>query len=263
MKTSAVVCAVAALAAASLALAVGLGPEASLPQRGGQDLLSLLFGDARTVIGSALYHKADSYFHGGVDMDGGHECVLHGEHRHNETAAHDHDHAHCDHEHGHCDHDHHDHEHPTEVAKKGFPDPWLWINSHVRAPQVERHLEGKKIGELVPILWASVKVDPKNVEAWTTAWYVASGMMQDEALGNRILAEGLKENPDSAELHFFKARAVLRGGKGDRAQARAMMLQVQDMLLKRCSGDESRLSEADQETLRHTRLFLQGLKSDK
>ncbi len=248
----------AAAAAVGLAFAVGRLPEAAFPQRGGQDFLSTVFGDARSVIGSALYHKADSYFHGGVDMDGGHECVFHGPGEH----EHEHDHDHCDHDHGRCEHEHHDAASPTEgtaaPAQPAF-DPWRWINSRVQAPQVERHLEGKKIGELVPILWASVKTDPKNVEAWTTAWYVASVMMNDKELGNRIMAEGLKANPDSAEMHFFHARAILDGGKGDRSQALVAMRKVQEMLLKRCSNDESRLSESDAETLHHARLFIKAI----
>lgn len=224
---------------------VGRFPTASLPQRGGQDLLSVVFGDARSVLSSALYHKADSYFHGGIDMDGGHDCVFHGEKGHS--------------------HETHHHEGNRDLveadAKKSF-DPWKWINTRIRAPQIERHLEGKKAGELVPILWASVKADPKNVEAWTTAWYIGAIVMNDVALGDRILAEGLSKNPDSAELRFFQARAIYNGGKGDRVRAQIMMLQVQELLLKRCAHDETRLSAEDAETLHHTRLFLEAFKKE-
>ena len=239
MKTQICVLACAAVAAVGLAFAVGRTPEAAQPQRGGQDFLSVVFGDARTVIGSALYHKADSYFHGGVDMDGGHDCALHG---------------------GHDDHQGHDHHDHAETTSNGASfDPWRWINAHIQAPQVERHLEGRQIGELVPILWASVKADPKNEEAWTTAWYVAAVMMKDDELGFRILSEGLKENPESAELRFFHARAILNGGKGDKLQARIELMKVRDMLLERCARDESRLSAANKETLEHTRMFLEAL----
>ena len=61
--------AVASGLAAALALTLaGLPPE-RLPQRAqGEDALSVALGDARQTLARALVHKADSYFHGGVEI---------------------------------------------------------------------------------------------------------------------------------------------------------------------------------------------------
>ena len=31
----------------------------------------------------------------------------------------------------------------------------------------------------MPWLWAAVSADPRNVDAWTTAWYAARSIMKD------------------------------------------------------------------------------------
>ena len=58
---------------AVLALLVGLlarTAPARMPQAlAGGDFLSVLLGDAKKDISGAMLREADSYFHGGVDMD--------------------------------------------------------------------------------------------------------------------------------------------------------------------------------------------------
>ncbi len=155
-----------------------------MPQaRAGDDFLSVLLGDAKQDISAAMMHEADSYFHGGVDMD------CHHLHDH-------HDHAH----HGHLAEAEHDHDEPESF------DPWRWINVHVRAPEVDRHLDDDRAVELMPWFWMAVKSDPHNVEAWSAACFVASQMMKDDALALQMAAEGWRLNPKSLEL----ARALGR-----------------------------------------------------
>ena len=149
----------------------------------------------------AFVHKADSYFHGGIDM----ECDHLAEHGH---ADHDDDHEDC--------HDGHDHD---ESAHDSF-DPWRWINSHVRAPDVHRHLGGSETIELMPWFWASVKADPRNIEAWTTTWYIANNMMKDKGLALRVVAGGLEKNPDDPELLICRGRTIYDNGRGEFAAAR-------------------------------------------
>lgn len=154
-----------------------------MPQaRAGDDFLSVLLGDAKKDISAAMMHEADSYFHGGVDMD-------------------------CHHLHDHHDHDHHGHyaEAERDHEPESF-DPWRWINVHVRAPEVDRHLDDERAVELMPWFWMAVKSDPHNVEAWSAACFVASQMMRDDALALRMAAEGWRLNPKSLEL----ARALGR-----------------------------------------------------
>ena len=102
---------------AVLALLVGLlarTAPARMPQAlAGGDFLSVLLGDAKKDISGAMLREADSYFHGGVDMD------CHHLHEH-----HDHDHAH---------HDHHseeerDHEETASDGNKAVEMmPWFWV----------------------------------------------------------------------------------------------------------------------------------------
>ena len=258
------------LLAAACALCLLRVPSAERPQSAhGDDALAVAFGDARQTISAALLHKADIYFHGGVDMDGHHHCELD-------------DHDHCDHDH--CDHDGHppaqsphpqsnnpphpqsnnpnNPNNPTieQSNHPSLPDPWRWINDRVRAPQVERHLEGARGVEMIPVLWASVRADPKNLDAWTTACYIANTTMKDRDLAARILDEGLRLNPDEPELLFTRARLVLDGGKGDRTAARTLMLRAMEVLRARCGGDVSKLSSEQQETKRHLELFLKSLR---
>ena len=69
-----------------LALVLGRFGVARLPQVvQGDDALSVAFGDAKSTISAAMVHKADSYFHGGIDM----ECKEHHDHH----DDHDHDHS--------------------------------------------------------------------------------------------------------------------------------------------------------------------------
>ena len=176
----------AALSAFTIAVMLALAPVGRLPQVArGDGALAVLFGDARETISHALVHKADSYFHGGIDM----ECKHLGEHD-------DHDHKDC--------HVRHDHVEETHAAF----DLWRWINSHVRAPEQHIHLDGKKSVELMPWFWAAVKADPHNIDAWTTAWYVANNTLKDKALARRVIDEAKAKNPDSLGIAFTEARVL-------------------------------------------------------
>ncbi len=180
-----IACLAAAWAAVQAQLLFRL-PSDLMPQAGSDgDFLSVLLGDAKKDLSWAMIHEADSYFHGGVDM----EC------------HHLHD---AGHEGGHCAHDHGDghpedaHEH--ERHEEASLDPWRWINERVRAPEIERHLEGAKAVEMMPWFWAAVKSDPHNEEAWSTAWYAASHLMKDKHLALKIAEEGWRLNPSSMEI---------------------------------------------------------------
>ena len=219
-----------------LALAIGRFDLARMPQVvSGDDALSVAFGDAKSTISAAMVHKADSYFHGGIDM----ECKEH------------HDH-HDDHD-NHAHHDNHD-PHPSPLTPPPSThafDPWRWINHHVRAPEKHIHLEGKKSVELLPWLWASVKADPHNIDAWTTAWYTANTMLRDKALARHVLDEAKAKNPDSLEIAWTEARFVYDGGRGDVAAAEGLFENARSLGKEKCGGRLSALSEHDAEMYCH------------
>ena len=169
----------------------------------GDGALAVAFGDARETISRAFVHKADGYFHGGIDMD----CDHFGDHHHDD---HDHDHVlEADHARAHV------HEVGHDETSHAFRDPWAWINAHVRAPAVHVHLEGKQAVEMMPWFWASVKADPHNLDAWTTTWYIANNSMKDKELALRVVCEGLEKNPDDPELLVCRGRTLYDRGDGD------------------------------------------------
>ena len=220
-----------------LALVLGRFDVARLPQVvQGDDALSVAFGDAKSTISAAMVHKADSYFHGGIDM----ECKEHHDHHD------DHDHDHHD---DHCHHDDHDHDHSPNppITQSSTFDPWLWINQQVRAPEKHVHLEGAKSVELMPWFWASVKADPHNIDAWTTAWYTANTMLKDRALARRILDEAKAKNPDSLEIAWTEARFVYQGGKGDVAAAARLLEEARRLGKRKCGGRLSELAPQEAE----------------
>ena len=198
-----------AAAAAATLLCAGLMARTEPVRRpqalAGGDILSVLLGDAKKDLSGAMVREADSYFHGGVaDM---HDLQHH--HEHGED---------CDCEEHHHDHDEDEHE-EEEHEEARRPDPWRWINAGIRAPEVHRHLDGKRAVELMPWFWAAAKSDPHNVEAWSSAFFVASHMLKDDDLALRIATEGRSLNPASIELASTLGQAWRAEGVRDDAKA--------------------------------------------
>jgi hypothetical protein len=192
------------VAAALTAVSRFLVPADAMPQKSDSDPLAILFGDVRMLIGRRMIGKADEYFHGGVtDID----CSL--------------EHSHHDHAHG--PHDHDDHDHPDLQAFHDLQDgkddheavraPWHFVTRAIRLPSIERHLEGESTREILPWLWAALRVDSGNVNAYANAAYVLDSLYGDKDKALAVLEEGLATNPESAELEFQKGELLLRGFK--------------------------------------------------
>lgn len=188
----------------------------------GDDALAVAFGGARETISLAMVQKADSYFHGGIDMDGGEEKV-------------------------------------EKVGGGEGGGWWAWIDSKIRAPQVHRHLDGGESVEMLPWLWAAVKSDPHNAEAWSVAWYAAKHIMKDSATAERVLAEAKAKNPESIEIAFTEGRAFYDGGKGDLAAAKRAFARTVALAEAKCGGDVAALSPREEESYRFAKNYLEGL----
>ena len=100
---------------------------------------------------------------------------------------------------------------------------------------------------MLPWFWASVKADPHNIDAWTTAWYTANSMLKDKVLARRILDEAKAKNPDSLEIALTEARFVYDGGKGDVAAAERLLEEARSMGKRKCGGRLSELSPHEAE----------------
>lgn len=159
-----------------------------MPQVAGDDVLAMVLGDVRQVLGAAMLDKAEEYFHGGV-RDVACERGLGGEHA----------------EHGHAEHGH-------EEGGKGLaavPDAWAWLNGKVHV-QEDRHTEGTSSRELLPWLWAACRVSPQNVQAYESSAFVLDSMAKRPHEAVRLLEEGISKNPASASLEFSLGELLLR-----------------------------------------------------
>lgn len=162
-------------------------PRGDRPQVNNADLFSLLLGDARQLMSDAIVAKAEVYFHGGLDIA-------------------------CDHRGGEADHDDHHHEaHDGASAVEpafSWGNPWRTINQTIHA-QEHIHLSAAGSAELLPLYWAACRVAPKNIEAYENAAYVLSTNLKrsDEAL--KLLDEGIRKNPKTYRLDFYKGQIAL------------------------------------------------------
>ena len=201
------------VAAACAAVCRFLVPTETMPQKSDSDPLAILFGDVRMLIGRRMIGKADEYFHGGVtDID----CTLEHNHHEHEHGG-DHEQAEEDEHHGH--HEHHGEEEETHDEAAPVHAPWRFVTRATRLPSIERHLEGESSREILPWLWAALRVDSGNVSAYANAAYVLDSLYGDKDKAISVLEEGLTTNPGSSELEFQKGELLLRGFKApDKAE---------------------------------------------
>ena len=235
---------------AALAILLGRFPTGKLPQVvKGDDVLAVAFGDARTALAQMMIRKSDSYFHGGVDIDCPCEhCKEDASPRTVAASA-----TGADRRGDHC--------HACRGGRDGtitrFSDPWRWINAHVRAPQRHVHLDGAQAVELMPFYWAALRADPHDVGAWTTAIFIASDHLRDDALAKRLIAEAREKNPNSAEVAFAEGRYLRRNGNGNLDAARECFVRAERLLAQK--GDDN-WTEDDRVLSKLIRAFLDSAK---
>ena len=231
------------LGLAGMLAILGRLPSTSLPQgRTEEDILSVLLGDAKKDISDSMVRTADSYFHGGVDID----CHLEG---------HDHE-GHACPEAGDCPHHGHGHHEGDSESKADHGrlfDPWSWINGHVRAPEVDRHLGQEKAKEMLPWFWMAVRSNPHNTEAWTTAWFAAASLMKDSDLARKVAEEAYQANPDALDVLCILGRTYRLEGIQDSEKAVAAFSELRRKGVLKCGGSLEKLSDSDKMS------FLQAL----
>ncbi len=150
-------------------LAVAAGN--AYPARPAQDPLFMLIGSAKETVGSAMFLKANSYFHGGEESE--------------EEES-----------------EHHDHEHEEE---KG--DAIASLNRVLNAHE-HRHLQGEESAEILPFLAVAVELDPHHVEAiLSTAYWLDAQLKQTEE-AVKVLRKGRAENPDSWQISKSLAKML-------------------------------------------------------
>ena len=190
----------------------------SLPQIPCDSVLTLVLGDARLQVSQVLYGKVEEYFHGGVRGSVGVESFGGG----NEARGQD-----------------------NEVGTKPAPDraaidPWTWLNGQVHA-QEHAHLKGDRTVELLPWIWASCRTSPKNVQAFLSGSYVLSSMMGRPEEAVHLLEEGIRSNPQCAELESSLGEVLLnRLHDPVRAEPRFVAALQKNVLAEGKAGEEAR-----------------------
>jgi len=182
--------------------------EAELPV--GQQphtFLSLFIGRLESLAGDVLLLKADNYFHGQTSLLGRTRV---GECAHSlGPGGHEHDDA-CHHEHACHDgpgHDDHDHHHTADAEHDDHPehepglsyDHFLYRQYAKIASTAHVHLGQHE--EIVPWLYASVRLNPGNERAAVVTAYWLAQQLDRPAAAERVLRAALGERPSSWRLH--------------------------------------------------------------
>lgn len=164
-------------------------------------LIFRMLGEARAMVSTWSFLQADVYFHGGVSGFSG-------------------EHAACAH----------------AAGKKKEPDMFTYNILRRLSREIDitdhTHLEGDKTKEIIPWLYYSAKIDPHNIDAYTTtAFYLAHTFGKDkDALD--FLREGLRYNPDSWQINAEIGRMYFQSfekiEKAVRFLSRAYGLQKQN-----------------------------------
>jgi len=173
--------------------------EGRLPQEPGEDVLSLILGDARLEVSRMLGEKAEEYFHGGIRNL---NCTMHsdaigrghGEERGVKASGVNGGGAHGVHPHS------DEGEHASGHAPAG--DLWQWINASVHE-QAHRHLEGLQMVEMLPWFWAACRLSAKNTQAYESSAYVLAYELGKPEEAVRLLKDGIRNDPAKPELDFF------------------------------------------------------------
>lgn len=164
-------------------------------QQSGQSLLNTVFGESRTVLSERMVYRADVYFHGGVGYE---QC--------------DHEHSHeqepDEQEQGDSHEKHREQADHANSAPSGYSDWWTQLNRRLH-PRGHKHLRGKREEkEILPWLWAAIRIDPKNPQPYVDAAYFLGNRLgqADEAL--ELLNQGIRKNPEEMELYFAKGTTL-------------------------------------------------------
>ncbi len=160
------------------------------------DLLAAVLGDGRRMFANHFFVKADKYFHSGF-----YPTVFH-----NKEAYQT---AHIAEDSGAAEGKNEGDEHDF----MGQPKDWIDRFGRSFFPAEHTHLEHGGVGEdaseireILPWLQLSARMDPKQVEIYVTTAYWLRKHLHKPKEAEEFLREGLRENPDSAEILFELGR---------------------------------------------------------
>lgn len=189
-----------------------------------------LLGEGRRLFAGQFVEMADAYLHSGMypsifdraatakapkavtsavtdSAESGaaadHEKHEHDEHgncvHHESHEGHNHD------EHGKCETDHSDDEHVKAMTP---PAAQNWLEGFIRRFRITEHshlAEGDE-REILPWLKLAIELDPQGIETYTSTAYWLRKRLGRAEQAEKILREGIRNNPTSYELLFEMGR---------------------------------------------------------
>ncbi len=181
-----------------------------------QDVLAVVFGEARQAMSAAAFDRANLYFHGGVSefaascthvaaTASGRESESEalaaaareaGQAAPGAAAEHHHDEAPAA---------------PGSLAAFHY-DPWNWLDAQIH-PNSHKHLQGAAENEVLPWVAAAVKLDRSNTLAYAVGAYWLARRLNRTADGLQFIAEGIERNPRSTDLEFCRGEILLHAAR--------------------------------------------------
>jgi hypothetical protein len=184
------------------------------PQQGKSDnLLDIIAGDTRTLIGQALLRKADAYYHGGLTEHS--DCTV-------KSAEEDHD------------HDHHEHEEKAQ-KQSAWRDPWGYLNAQLQA-QAHVHLD--RAEELLPWYWAACEASPHNIQAIDSAAYILAQMLEKPQEALQVLEKGIQDNPYNVTLEISRGEILIKFFKDFKNAEKSFLAAYQKSLRENAPKDD-------------------------
>lgn len=201
-----------------------------------------LLGDGRRLFSGQFVEMADVYFHSGmypsifdraatkspkavtsaVEQHGEED---HDQHEHDANGNCVHDASHADHqhdEHGKCEHDDHDEEHVKAMTPGAAQN---WLEAFIRRFRITRHThlaEGDE-REILPWLKIAIELDPQAIDTYTTAAYWLRAKLNRPDQAEKVLREGIRNNPTNYEL-LFEMGLLYKENRKDLGRARNIWL---------------------------------------
>jgi len=213
------------LAVICFSLATLLQPRAATWSRSAQSnsVLKVLLGDGRRLFANHFYEQADVSFHSGYypsifdqRQKPKASAMAAGQSGHDEAA------------------------HEKEMEFLGQPRDWIEsFGRHFRITK-HTHLAQGKEREILPWLRLSAELDPQCVQTYTVASYWLCNRLGKVAEAEQFLREGLRNNPDSAEILYELGR-VYAEHKHEPGRARILW----DLALARWTHQEAGKPEPD------------------
>ena len=162
------------------------------------NFFSLLLGDASRIFANSSFVEADAYYHSGyypTIFDN--NSAFQTPHMAEDTGAIA------------------SHNQGEETSFLGPPRDWLDDFGRQFIPNRHTHLDeggaddlssSKEVREILPWLKLSAELDPENVKTYTVTAFWLRTRLDQVAEAEQVLREGLRHNPDNAQLLFELGR---------------------------------------------------------